>query len=63
MTINKAIIQSKNKGLFNSILNEINKRIYTLDVTAYYKLDSESEGLRFKAIVRNKNYKEVYNLE
>ncbi len=58
MEINKQIMESKNKGLFNKILEETKKYPFSLKVRVTY-----FNGLRFKAIIINENWEGVYNLE
>ena len=55
--INKELMKSRNKGLFNSLLEEIKKYPFMLKIKTNY-----NNGLRFKAVVIDKDWKEVYNL-
>ena len=55
MKINKQIMQSKNKGLFYSLIQEINKQPFKLVFKINYL-----NGLRFKGYVLNKSWFDVY---
>lgn len=55
MDLNKTIQKSKNKGLFNSLINSIEQEPFKVVVTAYY-----NKGLFYKAIIKTKDWKEVY---
>lgn len=53
--MNKEIIQSKNKGLFNNLIEEIKQYDFKLIVKANY-----NNGLMFSCFVYPKDWKEVY---
>ena len=56
--INKQITESKNRGLFNKLVEEIKKYPFMLEVKTIYK-----NGFVFYTITKEKNWKEVYDLE